>query len=398
MELEENKISLTSIKQYLRQLMRDRDEFPLLEFRTIKGWLVYSLSLVMVVCVPAGAFIFVAGLLSGNILWSLLLSVSLIPLLFMLPLILVLTYIYNYRLPKKLRKSIRQGLERYEWEREVKQIGQVCYESRKNGYTYLTEVLPHKIKGRNRWFIFMICYYYVPKFVEDKEKYLEDVNSYLRGRAFFVVEEDIAYFLVPIKVFLKVDFTKSFEELHYALKRFQLRPGTYYDPIAICEKVKNTPEILAMTVFDVEIDQRWMNWAKALIDGGYVTDDMIAFSNQVPLPSNQNELKEKMDELILQFNLNVEKKYMLMNYIHTLLYENRLGQRTVLNVIESLSNLYRSSKLSSLLEFDLLYRAKCELDETGKQSSWTKDILTPENVDAYILKHLKTLVETNVSL
>lgn len=48
MELEENKISISTIKQYLQLIIHDLGKFTHLEFLTLKGWLLYSLSLVTI--------------------------------------------------------------------------------------------------------------------------------------------------------------------------------------------------------------------------------------------------------------------------------------------------------------------------------------------------------------
>lgn len=106
MELKEDKISLACIKQYLRWLLKSlgggRDT---LEFRTIKGWLFYSLSLVAIISIPCVIVLVLTGLLSGGMSFDLLLmSVSVIPLMFILPSILLYTFFYNYRRPKQGRK------------------------------------------------------------------------------------------------------------------------------------------------------------------------------------------------------------------------------------------------------------------------------------------------------
>lgn len=113
--LHEDKISLADIIKYLSLLKGNMDELNLLEFKTIKGWLVYSLSLVLLLCIPCVIILLITGLLSGNIDSGLLWAVSFIPFLFILPLTLLLTFINNYRKPKKLRELMQTVLMRYEW-------------------------------------------------------------------------------------------------------------------------------------------------------------------------------------------------------------------------------------------------------------------------------------------
>lgn len=52
MDLEENKISLTAVRQYLKLLISNVDVFTRLEFKTLRGWMLYSLSLVFALCFP----------------------------------------------------------------------------------------------------------------------------------------------------------------------------------------------------------------------------------------------------------------------------------------------------------------------------------------------------------
>ena len=61
MELEENKISISTIKQYLQLIIHDLGKFTHLEFLTLKGWLLYSLSLVTILCIPCMAILIITG-------------------------------------------------------------------------------------------------------------------------------------------------------------------------------------------------------------------------------------------------------------------------------------------------------------------------------------------------
>ena len=63
MELEENKISISTIKQYLQLIIHDLGKFTHLEFLTLKGWLLYSLSLVTILCIPCMAILIITGLI-----------------------------------------------------------------------------------------------------------------------------------------------------------------------------------------------------------------------------------------------------------------------------------------------------------------------------------------------
>ncbi|MCS2891888.1 hypothetical protein [Parabacteroides faecis] len=209
MDLEENKISLTAVRQYLKLLISNVDVFTRLEFKTLRGWMLYSLSLVFALCFPCVIIFFITGLLSGNIELELLVTVSLIPFMFILPLTLLLTFIYNYRLPKVLRKCILNGLERCRWDGPIQQVGQTTFECFRDSCLFRTEVRLWKDKGRERRFISMIIPYFIPKSVEDEEKYMNDVDSYLEGRCIFEIKQDMAFIMVPVKLFPRLDLGGS---------------------------------------------------------------------------------------------------------------------------------------------------------------------------------------------
>lgn len=145
------------------------------------------------------------------------------------------------------------------------------------------------------------------------------------------------------------------------MRRFDLRTSTFYNPTAILNKVPNTLEILAMTVFDMEIDEKWITWSKNMIKADFVNKNMQDFASQIPCIDNQKDLRKRMDILICEFNLDINKEYILLNYLRFLLFENYHKRRTVLEVIQCLSQLYIHSKISLLRDFDLLYRAKKKL-------------------------------------
>lgn len=239
----------------------------------------------------------------------------------------------------------------------------------------------------------MIVPYYLSKEIENKGKYVDDMVGYLKERSIFEIKQDMAFFTVEFKIFAKLNLTKSITELLYVMKRFGLKACTTYSPLAILNEVHNTPEILAMTAFDVELDQRWMDWANKMIEAGFINENMKNFAGHVPSKENHKILKEQMEALICEFNLNIDKDDVLTNYIGFLLYENRLGNRMVLDVIESLNNLYLASGIPELQHFSHLYKAKVELDRTGEQIFWTKEVLSQDNVDSYIINYLLAFYE-----
>ena len=96
-----------------------------------------------------------------------------------------------------------------------------------------------------------------------------------------------------------------------------------------------------------------------------------------------------MEVIFLEFNLYFSKETALNNYLIFLILEEQEERRSVLEIIQCLASLYQSSRLPLLQEYDLLYKAKRALDETGEQNFWTADPpLTVDNVDTYILTYL----------
>lgn len=322
MDLEENKISLAAIKQYLKLIIYNVDEFNKLEFKTLRGWMLYSLSLVFALCVPCVIVLFITGLLSGDLEVGLLVAVSLIPFMFILPLTLLLTFIHNYRSPKVLRKYILNGLERYRWDDPIQQVGQTAFECFRDGFLFRTEVCLWKDKRRERRFISMIIPYFIPKSAEDKEKYMNDIAAYLEGRCLFEIKQDMAYIMVPVKLFSRLNLDKSIEELLYVMKRFDLHACTFYSPQDILNAVPETFEILAMTAFDAKIDLKWIDWASSMLNAGFTNENMRNLSKQIPDSNTQKKLREQVEVLICEFNLDIPAEYVLMNYIRYLLLEH----------------------------------------------------------------------------
>ena len=386
--LHEDKISLADIIKYLSLLKGNMDELNLLEFKTIKGWLVYSLSLVLLLCIPCVIILLITGLLSGNIDSGLLLAVSFIPFLFILPLTLLLTFINNYRKPKKLRELMQTVLMRYEWDGPINQTGRLQLECRKDHFLFRTEVLRQmNPKGRNVSLIFISVPFYVP--IEKELIHAEDIIAYLKGKSLFVIEPDMACLGMSFKMFQKLDLREDIDQLIYVMKRFSLRPGTLFKAQDITLKVPETLEIQALFVFGQKIDQRFLNWANLMLDAGFVSDNMKIMAEQASLTLPQKELKKRVEVIFLEFNLYFSKETALNNYLIFLILEEQEERRSVLEIIQCLASLYQSSRLPLLQEYDLLYKAKRALDETGEQNFWTADPpLTVDNVDTYILTYL----------
>ena len=397
MELKEDKISFADIKQYLLLLVKDMDRMNKLEFKTLKGWLVYSLSLVILFCTPGVIILLITGLLSGGMSVSLLVSVSFIPFMFGLPLILLLTFVNNYRKPKQLRKPMLQALERYDWDEPIKQVGQARFECVRNNYVFRTEIYYRKNKyGREEPLICMIIPYFLPVGPEKEAEYVKDIDAYLEGKSFFVIQTDMAYLGVPVQLFPKLDLRKDIEQLLYVMQRFALHPCTFYSPANIIDKVPVTHEILALTVFgQYVINRKWTDWAGDMLQAGFINASMKSFASQDPLMVDPVELKNRMNVLIREFNLDLSDENILGNYIRFLLIEKEQGRRSVPEIIQCLDDLYLLSGIAPLYNFHLLYNAKVSLTKTGKQNFWIDYDLSTENVDSYILAYLYNLLEND---
>lgn len=399
MALNEDKISFTDIKQYVLLLKNDIYELNSLEFKTRKGWLIYSLSLVVALCVPCSILLLIIGLLSGNIPADLLLPVALIPFMFCLPLVLLLTFINNFNKPKKLRKQVLQVLNRYDWDEPIKQIGQAQFELKKDNYLFKAEaVLAKDGKGRDQRVLFVIIPFYLPVEKEEEEEYIKNIDVYLEGKSIFMLRTDMAYFGLPVDMLQALKLDKEIDQILYVMKRFSLHPSTYYVPSEMLFEVPKTLEIVAFTVFGKEIDKQWVEWANSMLKAGYVNESMADFAQQTPLPASQQELKEKMDQILREFNLNFSKEYILNNYVVYLLALELEQQRSISEVIQSLADLYQSSgQLPMLHKYHLLNEAKKALNETGKQDFWTESehVLTTENIDSYIRSYLYKFLEDN---
>lgn len=86
----------------------------------------------------------------------------------------------------------------------------------------------------------------------------------------------------------------------------------------------------------------------------------------------------------------------MKNYICFLAIRENSGNITVLEAIEDLSYLYELDENVPIFKtFNLLYKAKLALDESGKQDIWDDNTLTAENSDEYILHYLYSLLEND---
>lgn len=394
MELEEGKISFRSIKEYISLLKNDIEELNRIEFKTLKGWVVYSLSLVVTICTPCTIVLIITGLLSGGVSAGLLIAISCIPFMFGIPLTFLLTYINNYRKPKYLRKLIFDGLSKYDWDSPIKQVGQTEFECIRDNYPFKTVIQRAKTdRGQAVDLICMLMAFYYPANRKIEEN---DIKDYLKDKSHFIIEDQTAICGFALKVFPQVDLSKDIEELLYVLHRFDLRPATFYNPEKILEEVPMTPDVVVWTTFGDDIDECCIDWANEMISAGFVNDSMKTLAKKTPTPDNQDELKELMNTIIGEFNLNVPPKYVLKNYICFLAMREHSDNITVLEAIEDLSYLYELDENVPIFKtFNLLYKAKLALDESGKQDIWDDDTLTAENSDEYILHYLYSLLEND---
>lgn len=398
MELREDKISFADIKQYLSLLINDIDEIGKLEFKTYKGWWIYSLSLVILFCTPCVIILLITGFLSGNMPYELLVSVSFLPFMFGLPLVLLLTYINNYRKPKLLRKLMLDVLERYDWDEPIKQVEQAQFECIKNDYVFRTGIYQEKDKsGREKLLICMIIPYYLPVTPGKEEEYIKNIDAYLDGKCIFLIQSDMAYFGVPVKLFPKLDLHNDIEQLLYVVQRFSLHPCTLYSYKDIVTKVPVTCEILALTVFGEDIiNQRWVEWANDMLKAGFINKTMKCLASGA-FPDNQTDLKERVNVLIREFNMEQTNEEILSNYIWFLLMEQDRGKRSVLEVVQCLDDLYLLSGIPELYDYHLLFNAKTALIGSGKQNFWVNYELSVDNVDSYILSNLYRLLENKLT-
>lgn len=396
MELEERKISFAAIKQYLSLLKNDMGALDTLVFQTLKGWFIYSLSLVMVIGAPLVPILFVSGLLFGDMSVSLSISVSLLPLIFTFFLILSFTLINNYIRPKKQRKQLLQILNRYSWDGPIEQIGHTNFECIRHNYLFRAGMYRYKSeKGLDKWLACILILFYVPVESGKEEAYIKDVDTYLDGKSLFLIQTNGAYLGVSLNKLAKLNLEKDIEQLLYVLQRFDLKPRTAYNPSSILCEIPNTSEIQALVIFGQDINQECINWAKDMLEADFVSESMESFARQIPSPENQKELKEKMISLIREFNLDFTKIDILNNYICFLLAKHEQEEISILQIIQRLSDLYISSQIYILSSFNHLYKAKAALDETGKQTFWSKTDLSADNVDAYILRFLQIWLETD---
>lgn len=394
MELEEDKISFRSIKQYVLLLKNDIQALNTIEFKTLKGWIIYSLSLVVTICTPCAIILIITGLLSGNISVDLLIAVSFIPFMFGIPFTLLLTYINNYRKPKYLRGLMLEGLNKCNWDSPIEQIGQSAFMCMKSNFGFKTSIEQVETdKGQSIDVICILTVFYNPG---DNIVNKKDIEDYLEGKSCFLIRDETAIRGFALKVFPQIDLTKDIEELLYVFNRLGLRPATFYSPKEIFLKIPSAPDIVACTTFGDEINHLWTDWANEMLNAGFVSNNMKVLANKIPTADNQDELKELMNTLIEEYNLKLPPKYVLRNYICYLMMRDDAKLISISEVIKSLSFFYKpATDVPIFKKFHLLHKAKTALDEYGKQDVWDDEKLTANNSDEYIRKYLYSLLEND---
>ena len=395
MKQTEDKISFAYIKQYLLLLKNDWNKFGTFEFRTIGEWLAGSLAVVFIICTPCTLILLVSGYFSDVTPFSFLMSLSLIPFIYILPIIFILTYIKNYRKPKRLRIQMLQVLERCDWDGPVEQVDQAEFECFKNRYLFKTEARQTKDeKGVEKWVIYIFVPFHIPDEAVDRAGYLQQIDTYLKGKCRFDLDDNIAYIAAPVGLFSTLDLRKDIEQLLYIMQRFHLHPRTLFSPHAIVKQIPQTIELLALTIYKQEIDDRWPAWARNLLDAGFSNENLTDFARQIPQPGNQQELREQMNQIIMEFNLDAFcGKYTLCNYINFLTQKKLQQEMTIPEIVGCLNNLYVTTGMPDLQNFNLLYKAVKALSETGEQDIWTATDLSAGNMDDCVLTYLYTFLE-----
>jgi len=133
----------------------------------------------------------------------------------------------------------------------------------------------------------------------------------------------------------------------------------------------STTEILARRALNRSIDQRWVEWAVAMLEAGHDTAHLRMLAGALP-PFNQFEMTRLADKALAELGLDWSNTEALAkDYAAELLEDMLQGARSSDQVLDILFDM--CTELDSpdfLSDFSLLYHAKSELRSAKVQWYW----------------------------
>ena len=158
--------------------------------------------------------------------------------------------------------------------------------------------------------------------------------------------------------------------------------------------IDSTAEILLWKHLNRSVDDKWRDWAYAMLLAGFDTEHLIELAGIEKPPYNQFELQDLtskvFDELKLDYS-NREK--LIKDYVLYLMHEVTENKREILMALRALGKLYNKTMNNKLLDFYLLYNAKEDLNYTTYQHYWPD--ADRSNIDKVVLDYFETWRRNN---
>src|SRR5688500_4000874 len=128
-------------------------------------------------------------------------------------------------------------------------------------------------------------------------------------------------------------------------------------------KVESTYEILALTAFNDDIDEKWIDWAIEMLMAAYDTEHLRILAGVVK-PYNQFYLQNRANKVLLELKLDLsDTRSVLLNYTYYLITVAINKKKSIDLVQEKIYDLYyyKDEWSPDYLDFMCLFWARNDL-------------------------------------
>jgi hypothetical protein len=158
--------------------------------------------------------------------------------------------------------------------------------------------------------------------------------------------------------------------------------------------IKSTYEILAWKVFDIGVDERWVDWAIDMVLSGFESEHLLILAGELK-PYNQFYFRELTTKLFKELELDLTNQDKIINnYIIYLVEEAYKGRKNTYTVLDTITRFYYDLDCpSSLTDLALLYWAWGDLKYDEVQWYWPGADRT--NINFIIQEYFKDWLAAN---
>ncbi|GHT57907.1 hypothetical protein AGMMS50239_01270 [Bacteroidia bacterium] len=154
--------------------------------------------------------------------------------------------------------------------------------------------------------------------------------------------------------------------------------------------IKSTAEILALKVFNRDIDKIWIDWAVNMLVAGFDTENLRILAGESE-PINQFYAQDLAEKVLSELNLDYsDQEKIIKEYVLFLIEKSLNGEIDNFKTLEILKDIcIELDYLNCLYDFYLLYYAKEDLRYSEFQYYWEKNNLDRENIDDFITLYFR---------